>query len=315
MSGTTGRIGSRLIWLVAAIAIALGAAGLVAGVDRGTQRVELAELAFGDDVAATARLDAIEAEVGTLADDVETLGVQARGALGAMVGGQPDTVDAAVTAGDAIIASIETRAARIATMLAAVPHAGTPAADLHLSPAVQDRFDRLAAASTATEGLADAWQGLTIGAAAAGRLAAQMHQHDDLVAEAAAFGRAAEYKTAIARLDEAAAVLKDSRAARDRMAATVDVSTLDEWLSRNETYDAALRHLYALSPFPSKITKKIRAAVDAEKAARDRLPPDSRGFTLIMGQIGQGGLNSAVIVIEDAKAALAAALASAPATP
>jgi hypothetical protein len=142
-----------------------------------------------------------------------------------------------------------------------------------------------------------------------------MAEHDRIVGEAAALGREARYKTAIERLDEAVVVLAASRAARDRLAATVDVTTLDEWLSRNETYDAALRRLYQLSPFPAKVTQKIRDAVAAELAARARLPPDSRGFTLIMAEIGQGGLNSAVIAIEDAKATLAEALEPTPAAP
>ena len=42
--------------------------------------------------------------------------------------------------------------------------------------------------------------------------------------------------------------LKAAHAARDRLANTVDVSTLDQWLERNETYDAALRALYKLRP-------------------------------------------------------------------
>ncbi len=308
MTGTLSRVATTAAWLVAAIAIGLGGAGLVAAVDPGTNRVALAELAFGADALVTPRLDAAEAGIAGLGDAVDSLGTLARGALAAMVAGQPDTVDATLAEGDALLASLAAQTAAISADLAGVPHAGTPSADLHLSPAVQARHARLTAALAATEGLDDAWQRLAIGAAAAGRLAAQLSEHDRLVGEAAAQGRDAKYKAAISTLRDAVAILDASRAARDRLAATVDVTVLDEWLARNEAYDAALTELYELSPFPAKVTKAIKDAIAAEAAARERLPPDSRGFTLIMAEIGQGGLNSAVIAIETAKAALASAL-------
>jgi hypothetical protein len=312
VTGALARAATAGAWLVAVIAIGLGGAGLVAAVDPGTTRIALAELEFGADALVTPRLDAAEASIAGLGDDVDSLGTLARGALAAMVAGQPDTVDATLAEGDAVLARMAAQTAAITTDLAAVPYAGTPSADLHLSPPIQARHARLLGAMSSTTGLADAWQGLAIGAAAAGRLAAQMADHDRLVGEAAAQGRDAKYKTAIATLKDATALLDASRAARDRLAATVDVTVLDEWLSRNEVYDAALTALYELSPFPAKVTKAIKDAIAAEAAARERLPPDSRSFTLIMAEIGQGGLNSAVIAIEDAKAALATALAPEP---
>ena len=43
------------------------------------------------------------------------------------------------------------------------------------------------------------------------------------------------------------------------------------------------------------------AAVKAEAAARARLPPDTRGLVIIMSEIGRGGMNGAVIAIEEAR--------------
>ena len=161
----------------------------------------------------------------------------------------------------------------------------------------------------ATDGLDAAWSQLTVGAAAAGRLSAQLAEHDRLVGVAAEQGRAAKYKTAIATLDEAAAAIAESRKLRDRIVASVDVTVLDQWLDRNEAYDKALAGLYtALASVGGKVTKKVRAAIAAEKAARARLPPDARGLVVIMADIGRGSLNRAVIAIEGAKAALADAL-------
>ena len=51
----------------------------------------------------------------------------------------------------------------------------------------------------------------------------------------------------------------------------------------------------------------IQQLRDAEREAKDRLPPDSRGLIIIMADIGRGGMNGAVITIEEARGALAAA--------
>jgi hypothetical protein len=56
------------------------------------------------------------------------------------------------------------------------------------------------------------------------------------------------------------------------------------------------------------VTAKLKAAIAAEKAARARLPANSRGLVVIMNDIGQGWMNGAVIAIEEARAALSDAL-------
>jgi hypothetical protein len=300
---------SAVVWVVAAIVIALGAAGLVAAMQPGPDRPVVPGLAYANDAAVGARLDAVEADLADLAADVDALSSQARGALAAMINGTPDTVDAAIAEGDTLLAGIAARAAAIRADLAAVPFVTEPDADLHVSPEVRRRYARLVPVPAATDGLDAAWSQLTVGAAAAGRLSAQLAEHDRLVGVAAEQGRAAKYETAIATLEQAAAAIAESRKLRDRIVASVDVTVLDQWLDRNEAYDTALAGLYtALASVGGKVTKKVRAAIDAEKAARARLPPDARGLVVIMADIGQGSLNRAVIAIEGAKASLADAL-------
>ena len=53
------------------------------------------------------------------------------------------------------------------------------------------------------------------------------------------------------------------------------------------------------------MTDDVRDAIAAERAAKERLPADSRGLILIMAEIGRGGMNHAVIAIEEARGALA----------
>ncbi|MDP9483595.1 MAG: hypothetical protein M3P84_10280, partial [Chloroflexota bacterium] len=252
---------------------------------------------------------AVETDLGDLAADVDALSTQARGALAAMINGTPDTVDAAIAEGDSLLAGIAAKATAIRADLAAVPFVTEPDADLHVSPEVRRRYAQLVPVPAATDGLDAAWSQLTVGAAAAGRLSAQLAEHDRLVGVAAEQGRAAKYKTAITTLEQAAAAIAESRKLRDRIVASVDVTVLDQWLDRNEAYDTALAGLYsALASVGGKVTKKVRSAIEAEKTARARLPPDARGLVVIMADIGRGSLNRAVIAIEGAKASLADAL-------
>jgi hypothetical protein len=101
----------------------------------------------------------------------------------------------------------------------------------------------------------------------------------------------------------------EARNLRDSLAATVDVTTLGQWLDLNGEYDAALRHLYqVILDSNGSVTPDVRAAYDAEAAARERLPSDTKGLVIILAEIGRGGLNQAVIGIEGARGELDAAL-------
>lgn len=308
------RIATSVAWVLIVVVVALAGAGLIAAVGPGAHRTGEAELTYDADAATTARLDAVATGFGALAADVDALGTQGRGALGAMVGNQAATVDAAIAAGNGLLASIDAASAALTAQLAGVPAVSTPQAPLHVSPAVRDRFATMTRALATTSGLSADWQRLTVGAAAAGHLATTLGDHDTIVGQAAALGRGAKYAAAITMLGQASAAIADARTQRDQLAKTVDVSVLDEWLDRNDTYDHALSALYAVSAkVGSKITPAeratLQAAMNAEQVARANLPPDARGLVVILGEIAQGGLNDAVSDIETARAQLADAVA------
>ena len=161
-----------------------------------------------------------------------------------------------------------------------------------------------------------AQQGRNAGSAsslAASRLSAELEAHVDAVATAAEHGRDAAYEAALAALDDADAAIAGARELRDLLADTVEVTTLDEWLDRSEAYDVALRALYtALDDVGGRVTTAVREAIAAEEAARARLPPDARGLVVIMADIGRGGMNGAVIAIEEARGRLAEVLVEGP---
>jgi hypothetical protein len=52
----------------------------------------------------------------------------------------------------------------------------------------------------------------------------------------------------------------------------------------------------------------VDRAIEAERQARSRLPGDSSGLVVIMSDLAQGGLNQAVIAIEEARGSLSDAL-------
>lgn len=304
------RLGAGLLWLVAAVAIALGAAGLVTAMDPPPAESGRADLTASGDRVVEPALDAIEADLADLATDVEGLGVQARGALAALTGQDFDAVDAAIADGSQRLTDVTVRAATIQAALDDVPIVGTPEADYRLSPAVRARYDRLVEAVGQVDGLGTAWAGLTSGTVAASHLSALLAEHDQAVLDAAEQGRDADYAAAIETLDRADQAITEARALRDELAKAVDVSVLDAWLDRNAAYDAALRELYAaIDGVGGRVTDRVREAIAGEKAAKEQLPGDSRGLILIMAEIGRGGIDSAVIAIEEARGALADALA------
>src|SRR4029077_19452332 len=128
---------------------------------------------------------------------------------------------------------------------------------------------------------------------------------DTSTAAAAAFGKAGRFADALNQLSTSDAKLALAGLQRDAMSTTVDVSVLTSWIDRNAAYDAALRKVYTLLvASKGKVTKPVQDAYDALKLATAALPGDTRGLVIIMSDIARGGLNEAVISIEEAKGRL-----------
>ena len=310
------RVAAAVVWLALVIAIALGAAGLVVGVDHQPGSAARPELTWSHDREAGAVLDIASGELAELADQVAALGVQARGALAALNGTEISTVEAAIAEGDRLLDRMlaATRAVRLE--LADVPYLARTDTGLLVSDTVVRRHDALVDALDGTEGLQAAWFRLTTGSVAAIQLSTLLVQHDQRVTQAAGLGRSARYDDAVAALREADATLVAAGKLRDQLANTVDVTVLDEWLTRNGAYDVALRDLYvAYSQVGTKVTDALRDAIAAEAEARKNLPPDTRGLVVIMAEISRSGMSGAVITIEEARGRLTSALQAASGTP
>jgi hypothetical protein len=298
-----------LVWLAIIVVIAFGAAGLVTGLDHLPGTSTRPELTATGDAQVTPLLAAAEADLAALAEQVDALGTQGRGALAALNGADTTTGDAAIAAGDRLVADVIVRTTALRRELAAVPYLSSADAGLHVSDGVIAHHAALVAALDATDGLDSAWASLTVGSVAATRMSALLAAHDSLIVQAAERGRQAKYADAMKLIDQAEAQITAARQLRDQLVSTVDVTVLDDWLTRNSDYDVALRNLYnAISKVGRQVTAATRAIAAAEKAARARLPSDTRGLVVIMGEIGRGRLNGAVIAIEEARAKLTDAL-------
>ena len=186
-----------------------------------------------------------------------------------------------------------------------MPASGSDAASLKTSA----RRDVALAAVTSTGGLELAWTRLAAGSTVANRLTTLLTNHDATAGQAAATGRQLKFAAALKTLATAQAMLVQAKTLRDALANTVDVSTLTQWIDRNDEYDAALAALYrATIAGNGKVTQAMKDAAVAERRAHDFLPSNTTGLVIILAEIGRGGLNQAVIGIEETRARLQAAV-------
>ncbi len=295
-------------WVVIAALIAIGAAGVVAATQHSPGTNARPELTWVGDQAATPALDAATEELAQLSTTVDALASTARRSLANIVGGDVQALSDTIDEGTTQVTAVKAQTTRLGAALANVPGVGD-GASLRLSPGIVDRYDALASTQGLTDGLETDWLAFTGRAVGAARLTGLLTRHDQETAAAAKAGAAGHYRRALTLLDAPDATLEEALRLRDDLASSTDVSTLTEWLTRNSAYDAALRNLYeSLVDAKGRVTNRVRRAFAEEAAARDQLPADTRGLVVIMGDVARGGLNQAVISIEQARGALAAAL-------
>jgi hypothetical protein len=288
MSGLAGRAVLAAAWLVIVAVLSLGAAGIVATMAHNPGTDARAELTYAGDRAIEPGLSAAETELDELSAEVGSLSQLGRRALGQLTSGDSDALDA--------------------TVAESLPGLG-PDAELNLSPEVRRRQELALAALASVDGLEPAWSQLAVSSAAASRITNLLTEHDQTTADAAAAGRGEKYADALALLDQSDALISQARTLRDALSRTVDVATLTQWLDLNANYDAALRRLYqAFVDSGGAINDEIRDAFTAQQEAYSKLPPDSRALVIILSEIGRGGLNQAVITIEQARGELDSAI-------
>lgn len=291
-------------WVVVIAIISVGGAGLVAALNPRPGTPARAELTAKGDQAVEPGMARIQSDLVDLAADVARLGELGRGALAALVASDFDVLDRAVSDGQTLARAIESRSAAIREEVALLPGTG-PNEPLVWSPDIRTRRDAALRALNATGGLEAAWIRLAAGSTVANRLTVLLTDHDTIAGQAAASGRAGKYDAALKTLATAATKLDQAKALGDVLANTIDVTTLRQWIDRNREYDAALGHLYrATVAARGRITADLKQAAVEERRAHELLPANTSGLVIILAEIGRGGLNQAVIGIEQTRAKL-----------
>ena len=301
-------IGARVAWFVCALLLSFGTAGIVSGMAHQPGTAARNELTWSADQRLLPGLTTAAADMGTLTQDVDALGDLGTRALLAVNDGATSQLVAAIDDGDTVLTEIETETTGLRAKLATLPGVG-PGAEGRLGGTALRRYQTLTGALDATGGLSESWGRLTAASLGAMRLRTTLASHDQSTAAAAKLGTAGKYAQAITQLAESDRSIAEARNQRDAMAASVDVAILTQWIDRNAAYDRALRALYqVLRSAKSKVTPAVEKAYADEQAARALLPGDTRALIVIMSDVARGGLNQAIIGIEEAKGRLTDAL-------
>ena len=297
-----------VLWLLAAVLIAAGAAGLAVAANPVPDEAARPEVFAYADTAVAPGLADIDAQLSQAQELVAALATLSRSAIVDLNAGDEAALVKDLDDGDQLVVEIGSIATKVASALRALPYAVD---DYRLSPSMAAR---LAAAGDAVETvrpLADLWSRVARGALPASQVAGHLADHDRIAFAATQDGTAGRYVAALKTLGQARAELNAATEIRDQLGEAVDTTTLDIWIERNRAYDDALARLYqSLRDSGGRITDAARDAFADVQRAQKRLPPDTRGIIVIMSDLAQGGLNQAAIRIEEARGALAAAVAA-----
>jgi hypothetical protein len=298
-------------WMAVAAALALGGAGLIGQLSHPPGDDHRAELTYSADVALTARLDSVAAQLTDVGTIVDGLSGDARNALVAVASGDGAAVRSALDEGTSRASSAESSVAAIRAGLVGLPGDGPNAATEYANATLARRATLIAALDSVT-GLSDLWGSVTARAGDAATLTLAIRDHDADVAAAATLGVQAQYTPAIAKLDAARTILLQIQELRQAFVSSADQTVLDDWITSHGNYDVALRALYrALKASGGKRNPIVDADYVQENVARAALPADNRAIVVIVAEVSQAGLTQAIVAIEGARGRIDQALEAA----
>jgi hypothetical protein len=302
------RLARGIGFILIAVALALGGAGVVAQASHPPGDARRAELTYTADLALNTRLDALAAQLADVGTTIDALSGDAKAALVAVASGDGTALREALDRGTSRAGIATSTVESVRTSLAGLPGEGPLAVVTYANATLVRRADLLAALGT-VGGLGDLWDSVTAKASQAASLTLAIRDHDATVASAAAHGVKAEYTAALEELAKAATLLVGIAELRADIVTTADQTVLDDWIARHDTYDKALTALYtALKASGGKRNPRVDEAYHQENLARQQLPPDNRQIVVILAEVARGGLNQAVVAIEDARGRIDLAL-------
>ena len=295
-----GRLLRGIFWGFVYIAFAVGGAGLVGESFHAPGSPARAELTYSGDAALGAQLDAVTAKLRMVSSQVNELSADAKTALEEVANTDPTKLQAALADGGQTATLIANTTRDLKEQLAGLPGDG-PDATFTYSNAVLVRRAAVISAIEASSGLAGLWQSVSSGAVNAGHLINLIDMHDQTVLQAAAKGRAQDYRDGAAILNGALATIAEVQQLRVKLIADAGDTVLDEWISRTSNYDKALQALYqALDASHGVVNLTVQQARRNEQNAFTQLPPDRRTIIVIVSEVARGGLTQAIVAIDDA---------------
>jgi len=302
------RLARTIGWLALAAALAFGGAGIVGQLSHTPGDSRREELTYTADVEMAARLDTITAQLSDVGSLVDGLSGDAKAALEAVTSGDGAALQDALDRGTGRATTADESVAAIRSSLAGLPGEGPAAAAVYSNATLVRRADLLSALDSVS-GLGDLWTSVTAKARDAATLTLAIRNHDAAVAAAAALGVNAQYAAAIDQLRQAQTLLAQIGQLRADIVTSTDQTVLDDWIARHYRYDKALLALYrALNASHGQRNPVVDAAYREENLARQDLPSDNRAIVVIVAEVAQGGLNQAVVAIEDARGRIDQAL-------
>jgi hypothetical protein len=307
-----GTLTGAIAWTLLAAAVALGAAGLVSQLGHQPGGPQRAELTWSGDAALKARLDDATNQLADISANVDRMADAAKAALGSIQSVDPADLQTNLEKGNGAAVLITQATTELRSSLAGLIGEGPGAALTYSNPTLVRRAQILAAMDAALS-LSRSWSDVTAQSLEAARAASLLNSHNQVIADATALGRAAKYADAVAKIEAAKITLQDLASLRNGIVTGGDVNVLDQWIQLNQTFDNALEKLYqALARAHGQNTLFVQAMYRDEQAAFNNLPKDNRAIIVILAQIAQGGLNQAVLAINDAQGRIEAALAETP---
>jgi hypothetical protein len=304
-------VAGAIAWLALSAVLALGGAGLVGELTHPPGGVNREELTYPGDTLLKARLDDASTRLRQIASDVDQLSTDAKSALQDLASTDAAALQTALEHGSSIAVILTGATTDLRDSLAGLP-GDEPDAMIRFSNATLVRRAAILAALDAAGGLADQWEHVTGRSVDAGRLTALLQDHDKTVAAAVSRGIAGKFADAVTVLANAKATLGEITVLKSSFSSGSEVTVLDAWLTSHTRYDAALNALYAaLAKSGGRTNLAVQAAYREEGIARALLPSDNRSLIVIVAEFARGGLNQAVLAIEDASGRIDAALAEA----
>lgn len=297
----------HLWWTLVLVLAALGGAGLAVAADRPGNPVARPELTYRADAAAQPWIDHMAADLDTVQADAADLATAGRNVLGSLQALDRDGAASAIAAGDQASVAIAT----LATGLRDTENRAHASIDhWRLGPTTTGLFDQIDTAIASAEDLTTEWNAVARTAHFVLSVLEGFDGHDQAVFQATQAGRDSRFVDALALLNGAAAdALSIVSAARDQLALSGTVTTLDDLVARERAYDAALVALYGyLNDGGAQTGDQFTVLSNAVSQAQAALPADNGALVVISGESAGLPIADALLAMDKSKGVINDAL-------